>query len=136
MIEVINKYGCIMHIMYLLFDAYVQVVSFVAITLLLFYYLDDRFAFVLRLQGAYRSTQIVTSACLGAIPGCGGAIAVVTQFSVGHMCFASVVAGLTATMGDAAFLLLAKEPRTAFWVIGGCLFTGCLLGFFCAEYPR
>ena len=52
------------------------------------------------------------AAFLGALPGCGGAIIVVTQYTRGHVSFGSVVAVLIATMGDAAFLLIAREPTT------------------------
>ena len=106
------------------FEAYVQVTSFVAITLWAFYRLDRAFAFSSRVLQRYGSTKVMVSAFLGAIPGCGGAIAVVTQYSTGQLCFACLVAGLTATMGDAAFLLLAKEPMTALGVIGVCLCIG------------
>jgi hypothetical protein len=50
------------------------------------------------------------AAALGALPGCGGAIIVVTQYVSGRLSFGSVVAVLTATMGDAAFLLIAQQP--------------------------
>ena len=49
---------------------------------------------------------------MGALPGCGGAIIVVTQHIQGRIGFGSLVAVLTATMGDAAFLILAIEPST------------------------
>ena len=39
------------------------------------------------------------AAALGALPGCGGAIIVVTQYVTGRLSFGSVVAVLTATMG-------------------------------------
>jgi hypothetical protein len=54
--------------------------------------------------------QVPIAAALGALPGCGGAIIVVTQYVSGRLSFGSVVAVLTATMGDAAFLLIAQQP--------------------------
>ena len=53
---------------------------------------------------------------LGALPGCGGAIVVVTQYIQGRISFGSLVAVLTATMGDAAFLLFAAEPVTGLFI--------------------
>ena len=66
---------------------------------------------------------------LGALPGCGGAIIVVTQYIQGRISFGSLVAVLTATMGDAAFLLLASEPTTGIFifVLGGSV--GVISGY-------
>ena len=66
--------------------------------------------------------EIFVSSFLGALPGCGGAIIVLTQYSRGKVSFGSVVATLTATMGDAAFLLIAKEPKIGLFIM--------LIGFF------
>ena len=41
-----------------------------------------------------------------------GAIIVVTRYVSGNLNFGAVLATLMATMGDAAFLLLATEPQT------------------------
>ena len=60
----------------------------------------------------------------GALPGCGGAIIVMTQYTRGKISFGSVVATLTATMGDAAFLLIAKKPLIGSFV----LLTGFCVG--------
>ena len=73
--------------------------------------------------------QVPASTLLGALPGCGGAIIVVTQFSRGYLSFGSVVATLIATMGDAMFLLLAREPRTALWVL-----SVSVVAAFCSGY--
>ena len=94
-------------------DAYLQVSAFVAGTLLLFFSAEkllkiDISAWMQR-AGAL---QVPTAAFLGALPGCGGAIIVVTRYVSGNLSFGAVLATLTATMGDAAFLLLATEPQT------------------------
>ena len=68
-------------------------------------------------------------ALLGALPGCGGAIVAVTQFTRGTMSFGSVVATLTSTMGDALFLLLAREPVTAGLVAGIGAIAGIVTGY-------
>ncbi|CZF77688.1 hypothetical protein GCE9029_00357 [Grimontia celer] len=102
-------------------DAFWQVAAYVAATLALFHYLTDKFdrqgAWLSRLAKR-KNLQVVFSAAMGALPGCGGAIVVITQFVRGHLSFGSVVAVLTATMGDAAFLLLATRPSDGVFMIG------------------
>ncbi|TMN70436.1 hypothetical protein CWB85_15550 [Pseudoalteromonas sp. S1727] len=93
-------------------DAFFQVSVFVAATLFIYYYVIDRLP---KLELGYLSQkspllEVSFASLLGALPGCGGAIIVVTQFTKGQASFGSVVAVLTATMGDAAFLLLATKP--------------------------
>ncbi|WP_257325942.1 putative manganese transporter [Pseudoalteromonas rhizosphaerae] len=93
-------------------DAFFQVSIFVAATLFIYYYAIDRLP---HLELGYLSQkspllEISFASLLGALPGCGGAIIVVTQFTKGQASFGSIVAVLTATMGDAAFLLLATKP--------------------------
>ncbi len=94
-------------------DAYIQVSVFVGFTLFVFIGLDSLTKiniklFLLKTQ----KVHVPLAAFLGAIPGCGGAIIVVTQYIQGRISFGSLVAVLTATMGDAAFLILAIEPST------------------------
>ena len=99
-------------------EAYLQVSTFVAATLLIFFSLEKLLKIDLTeaLAGAGR-WQVPLAAALGALPGCGGAIIVVTRYVSGNLSFGSVLATLTATMGDAAFLLLAKEPTTGFFIL-------------------
>jgi hypothetical protein len=62
------------------------------------------------------------------MPGCGGAIIVTTQFVSGRVGFGAVVAVLTSTMGDAAFLLLASEPTIGLGMIVLVVIVGTLSG--------
>ena len=104
-------------------DAYIQVTSFVAGTLLFFYSLEKYLKIDLeKVLNKRPKLEIFASSFLGALPGCGGAIIVLTQYSRGKVSFGSVVATLTATMGDAAFLLIAKEPKIGLFIM--------LIGFF------
>ena len=104
-------------------DAYIQVTSFVAGTLLFFYSLEKYLKIDLeKVLNKRPKLEIFVSSFLGALPGCGGAIIVLTQYSRGKVSFGSVVATLTATMGDAAFLLIAKEPKIGLFIM--------LIGFF------
>jgi len=102
----------------LMVDAYVQVSAFVAATLLLFYGAERVFKFNIgeALKGA-KGFQVPLAALLGATPGCGGAVVVVAAYSSGNVGFGAVVATLTATMGDAAFLLIATRPDVAIVVL-------------------
>ena len=94
-------------------DAYLQVSVFVAVVLIIFYGAETVFGIDLskKLQrgGIW---QVPAASALGSLPGCGGALLVITQFTTGNLSFGSVVAVLTSTMGDAAFLLIASEPKT------------------------
>ena len=111
-------------------EAYLAVSTFVAATLLLFFSIEKVFKFdlsvVLARSGRW---QVLLASALGALPGCGGAIIVVTRYVSGNLSFGSLLATLTATMGDAAFLLIAKEPATGILIIAISFIVGALTGF-------
>ena len=112
-------------------DAFLQVTIFVAATLFLYYYLVDRFPLLelSYVRHHYPKMEVPLAAFLGALPGCGGAIIVVTQFTKRQASFGSVVAVLTATMGDAAFLLLATRPLDGAIILSSGLLIGSLCGY-------
>lgn len=114
----------------LMVDAYVQVAAFVAATLLLFYGAERAFKFDIgdALRNA-KGYQVPLASLLGATPGCGGAVVVVAAYSSGNVGFGAVVAALTATMGDAAFLLIATRPDAAMVVLPLSLVVGVLTGW-------
>ena len=114
----------------LMVDAYVQVSTFVAATLLLFYSAERVFRFDIdsALKNK-RGFQVPLAALLGATPGCGGAVVVVAAYSSGNVGFGAVVATLTATMGDAAFLLTATRPDAALVVVPLSLAVGAIAGW-------
>ena len=111
-------------------DAYIQVSTFVAATFLIVYGIE-KFLNIDVTAALRRDTfwQVPVAAALGALPGCGGAIIVVTQYVTGRLSFGSVVAVLTATMGDAAFLLIAQEPLTGIAIIAMGFVVGTLSGW-------
>ncbi|MCB1368210.1 MAG: arsenic efflux protein [Rhodobacteraceae bacterium] len=121
----------------LMTDAYVQVSSFVAATLLLFYGAERVFRFDIGnvLRNA-RGAQVPIAAMLGATPGCGGAVVVVAAYSSGNVGFGAVVAALTATMGDAAFLLIATRPDAAAVVLPLSFGVGILSGWVIDWFVR
>lgn len=114
----------------LMMDAYVQVSAFVAATLLLFYGAEKVFNFDIGtgLRRA-RGFQVPLAALLGSTPGCGGAVIVIAAYTSGNVGFGAVVATLTATMGDAAFLLIATRPDVAIVVLPMSLTIGILTGY-------
>ncbi len=111
-------------------DAYLQVTTFVAATFLIVYGTEK----LLKIDATAllnRNTvwQVPAASALGALPGCGGAIIVITQYVTGRLSFGGVVAALTATMGDAAFLLLAREPMTGLLMVVLGFTVGTLSGW-------
>ena len=110
-------------------DAFLQVTAFVAGTLALVFWFERKFAFDLGelMRNNLRWQPLIASA-LGAIPGCGGAIIVVTQFTKGYASFGAFIAVLVSTMGDAAILLVARDPMSALIVISISLVAGTITG--------
>ena len=111
-------------------NAYLSVSVFVAITLFVFLYFEKSKTY--SLSNFFKNNvnlQIPIAGCLGAIPGCGGAIIVVTQYLQGNITFGCLVAVLTSTMGDAAFLILAKQPMNALLIFSICMIVGIISGF-------
>ena len=98
----------------ILVDAYLGVSVFVAATLLAIYGAEKLFRFDLgKLMRNAGRLEVPIAALLGVTPGCGGAVVVVAAYTTGNARFGSLVAALTATMGDAAFVLLAVRPDAA-----------------------
>ncbi len=121
----------------LMVDAYVQVSAFVAATLLLFYGAERVFNFNIgeALKNA-KAFQVPLAALLGATPGCGGAVVVVAAYSSGNVGFGAVVATLTATMGDAAFLLIATRPDVAIVVLPLSFLIGITSGWIVDAFSK
>ncbi|MGD8171483.1 putative manganese transporter [Vibrio sp. TRT 21S02] len=113
-------------------DAFWAVSSYVAFTLAIYHYISRFFSKQSRIATLYNSSryyQVLFAALLGALPGCGGAIIVTTQFVSGRVGFGAIVAVLTATMGDAAFLLLASKPDIGIAVVILGVIVGCVSGW-------
>ncbi|WP_459778888.1 putative manganese transporter [Photobacterium sp. R1] len=113
-------------------DAFWQVAAYVAATLTVYHAVSARMSHSTKLSAYLQRSQrfqVIFAAFMGALPGCGGAIIVMTQFVRGRLSFGSVVAVLTATMGDAAFLLLAAKPLTGLFTVGVGLSVGMISGW-------
>ena len=113
----------------LMVDAYVQVSVFVAATLFVFYSAERLFRFDIGVLLKNSRSQLPLAALMGATPGCGGAVIVVAAYTSGNASFGAVVAALTATMGDAAFLLIATRPDAAAVVLPFAFFAGIVTGW-------
>ncbi len=120
-----------------IFDAYVQVSVFVAATLIIFFSLEHFLKIdvgkVMEKAGLW---QVPTASFLGALPGCGGAVVVITAFARGNVRLGAMVAALIATMGDAAFLLLAKEPTTYLKLISISILAAIVCGWLVDKFHR
>ncbi len=113
-------------------DAFWAVSAYVAFTLAIYHYASLYVSKENKLVNLFhrsRHYQVIFAALLGALPGCGGAIIVTSQFVSGHVGFGAIVAVLTSTMGDAAFLLLASKPEIGFMVVALGVVVGCVSGW-------
>ena len=110
-------------------ETYISVTAFVAATLILFLSIERLLGFnATQFMEENKNWELPMAAFLGALPGCGGALVVVTHYVNGRLSFGALIAVLTATMGDAAFLILAKEPQTGLILIASTFFIGWLSG--------
>jgi len=111
-------------------DAYFAVIIFVALTLSLVYLAYTHLnADLIKKLNEDQLKQVPIATLLGILPGCGGAIIVVTQFVRGQVSFGAFVAVLIATMGDASFLLLARAPLSAAVVFACSAFAAIIFGY-------
>jgi hypothetical protein len=111
-------------------EAYLGVGVFVGMTLFLFYGAEyflniDTEKFFKK----HKKWHVPIAAALGVLPGCGGAVMVMTQYASGRLGFGPVVAVLTSTMGDSAFLLLAKAPLDALIIFVLGFVAGVIFGY-------
>lgn len=111
-------------------DGFVQVSAFVAITVLVFSYVQYRTdgRFVEWLESSRRA-QPVVGALMGLTPGCGGAIVMMPLYIRGSVSFGTVVATLIATAGDSAFVVLALAPEAGVYAYGIGFVAGVLSGY-------
>ena len=98
-------------------DAFISVTSFVAATVFVFAYLHKKDFDIQSFIKKHEQFDVFIATFLGAIPGCGGAIMIMTLYVRNAVSFSAVIATLVATMGDAAFLLIAAKPFVAMIVI-------------------
>jgi hypothetical protein len=80
------------------------------------------------LEGS-RWRQYVLAAVLGATPGCLGAFVLVTLHVQRRISLGALVAGMLATSGDEAFVMLATFPGTALAMTAGLMVLGVAAGW-------
>lgn len=84
-----------------------------------------------------RAGQIISSAVLGAVPGCVGGYFSVSMYSKKMFTFGALMAMAVASTGDEAFVMLAMYPKTALAIFAGLLILGMGAGFLIdAKNPR
>jgi hypothetical protein len=96
-----------------------RITAFVFLMMVAIDYLDvktrGRFRSLVR-GGIWR--QYATASALGSTPGCLGAFMNVTLYIHGFLSFGAIVAGMIATSGDEAFVMLAEFPLEALALFG------------------
>jgi len=111
-------------------DGFVQVSAFVAITVLLFSYIQYQSGGrLVRFLEKNQHLQPLAGALLGLTPGCGGAIIAMPLYVRGSISFGTVVATLTATAGDSAFVILTQAPIAALYAYGFAALAGIMFGY-------
>ncbi|MCA9316671.1 MAG: arsenic efflux protein [Planctomycetes bacterium] len=111
-------------------DAWLQVGVFVAATFVVVFLFERRASVDgVGLLVRHPRYEVPIAAALGALPGCGGAVVVVTRYAAGQTSFGALVAVLTSTMGDAAFLVLARRPDVGLLLIGLGFVVGTVFGY-------
>lgn len=117
-------------------DAFIAVSSFVGMTLLIFTFLEKKNFNLQKLILNNRRFEIPICSFLGAIPGCGGAIMVMSLFTRGVVSFGAVLAALISTMGDAAFLLIAVKPEAALIILPVTFIVGIISGYIAKPFTK
>ena len=117
-------------------DAFIAVSSFVGMTLLIFTFLEKKNFNLQKLILNNRRFEIPICSFLGAIPGCGGAIMVMSLFTRGVVSFGAILAALISTMGDAAFLLIAVKPEAALIILPVTFIVGIISGYITQPFTK
>ncbi len=98
-----------------MFQEAVMITSFVAVMMVLVEYVN------VRTKGTWnrflkknKASQYLLSFLLGAIPGCLGSFVIVTLYTHKLLSVGALVAGMITTIGDEAFIVLAKSPGLFF----------------------
>ena len=115
-------------------DAYIAVSSFVGVTLLLFVILEKKNFNLQKLILQNKKFEVPICSLLGVIPGCGGAIMVMSLFTRRVVSFGGVLAALISTMGDAAFLLIATKPQAALIILPVTFIVGMISGYIAQPF--
>ncbi len=115
---------------------FIEVTVFAGLALVLFGYLNFKSdgSVIKAIQGN-KKFQPFIGALLGLIPGCGGAILIIPLYVKKTVSFGAVVAALIATMGDASFLLMTKNPSVFILLNIITVLVAVFVGYF-VDYLR
>ncbi|MGW1201706.1 putative manganese transporter [Streptomyces cyaneofuscatus] len=111
-------------------DGFMQVGVFVGLLVAIFAWLRWRFGTGLlnALENRRRIGPLV-GAVLGVSPGCAGALMLTPLYTRGTISYGTVVAGVTATMGDSSWVIFAAKPLVALKVHLVLFITGLVTGY-------
>ncbi|MEV7228233.1 putative manganese transporter [Polymorphospora sp. NPDC051019] len=111
-------------------DAFMQVGVYVAVLVAVFGWLRWRYGDRVT-DGLTRRPRIgpLVGALLGVSPGCGGAIILMPLYARGKVSFGTVVAALTATMGDSSWVVIAANPVFALKIHALLFVVGLATGY-------
>ncbi|WP_254534588.1 putative manganese transporter [Halomarina litorea] len=111
-------------------DGFVQVSAFVAVTVLVFSYVQYKTdGKLIRALDEHEHAQPLVGALMGLTPGCGGAIVMMPLYVRGTVSFGTVVATLIATAGDSAFVILALAPEAALYAYAIAFVAAIVTGY-------
>ncbi|MGX4599782.1 putative manganese transporter [Faecalimicrobium sp. JNUCC 81] len=111
-------------------EAFLHVGSMIGFFIVLFGYINyktnENFTYIITKN---KKLQPLIGALIGAIPGCGGSLAIIPLYIQGKLSFGAIVASLIASMGDAAFILISANFKVYLIVTIVGLITGILTGY-------
>jgi hypothetical protein len=111
-------------------ESFLHVGSMIGFFILLFEYINHK------TSGKFTSAisnnkkyQPVFGALIGAIPGCGGTLAIVPLYISGNLSFGTIIASLIASLGDAAFVLISANFKLFIFITILTTITGIITGY-------
>lgn len=111
-------------------EAFLHVGSMIGFFIVLFGYINyktnENFTYIITKN---KKLQPLIGAITGAIPGCGGSLAIIPLYIQGKLSFGAIVASLISSMGDAAFILISANFKVYLIVTIIGLATGILTGY-------
>ncbi|MEU0084710.1 putative manganese transporter [Streptomyces sp. NPDC006274] len=111
-------------------DGFMQVGVFVALLVGIFAWLRRRYGSrLLDVLVNRRRIGPLVGALLGVSPGCAGALMLTPLYTRGTISYGTVVAGVTATMGDSSWVIFAAKPLMALKVHLLLFATGLVTGY-------
>lgn len=109
-------------------EPFLETAPWVVLTMLLYGWLDKRQYFSVGFTEKSPYRDVACCALLGAMPGCTGIMVVVKEYARKRVSFSALLAAMTATLGDASFLLFSRIPTTAIFILGSNMAAGWVLG--------